>query len=313
MNILITGGTGFIGSHLTYRLLSLGHKITLLKRPSSDIWRIKDIARKINMIDIDSLENLESIFINNDFEAIIHLAAAYIKETNQQKEISQMKIANITFPAKLLKCAVKNKVKCFINTGTCFEYKLSDTKIDESHKIAPYNFYASTKIVFEAFLKSFAEKNYIRGITLKLFYPYGEKDNNNKVIPQMIKAILNKEKIVLTKGGQELDFTYIDDVVNAFVKTLEYISSKKYGKYEVFNIGADKAYKLQYIGKLLEDLSRNNKSLCFLKPYSLNEIMYVSCNYNKARKLLKWKPETSIIEGTTRIYKYYLENANERI
>ncbi|HCB22837.1 hypothetical protein A3H81_01625 [Candidatus Daviesbacteria bacterium RIFCSPLOWO2_02_FULL_38_18] len=308
MNILITGGTGFIGSHLIYRLLSLGYKITLLKRPSSDIWRIKDIVRKINTIDIDSLENLESIFINNDFEMVIHLAATYIKETNKRKEISQMKTANITFPSKLLRLAIKNKVKYFINTGTCFEYKLSDAKIDENHKIAPYNFYASTKIAFEALLKSFAEKNYIRGITLKLFYPYGEKDNKNKVIPQMIKATLNKEKMLLTKGGQELNFTYVGDVVNAFVKTLSYISSKKYRKYEVFNIGVDKAYKLQYIGKLLEDLSGNNSILYFLKPYSLNEIMYMSCNYKKAKKLLKWKPETGIIKGITRTYEDFLGN-----
>ncbi len=307
MNILITGGTGFIGSHLTFRLLSLGHKITVLKRPTSDIWRIKEIARKINIIDLESFKNLESVFINNNLDTVIHLATAYIKHSDRRKEINQMKNTNITFPSLLLNFAIKNKVKYFINTGTCFEYKLSDTKIDENHKISPYNFYASTKIAFEVLLKSFVEKNYIRGITLKLFYPYGEKDNN-KVIPLMIKAILKKEKLNLTKGEQELDFTYVDDIVEAYIKALSFISSIKYKKYEVFNIGTDEVYKLKNIGKLLENLSGNYKSLNFSNPYPLDEIMYMSCNYKKAMKLLNWKPETSIINGITKTYESYLES-----
>lgn len=302
MNILITGGTGFIGNHLIRKLLTTtNHKIFILKRSTSNTWRIDDIKRSINLLDYKDSKNLESIFKKNSFDIIIHLSALYIKYTDNWKDIKEMDNINILLPSILLQLAINNKVKAFINTGSCFEYKLPKIKIKESDPISPYNYYAATKIAFEDLLKYFVEKEAIRGLTIKLFYAYGENDNQ-KVIPSMITAMIKSKKISLTKGEQKISFTYIGDIVDAYIKAIYFINSQNNKKYEVFNIGSDKLYKLKHIGKMLEQITNKKGLFSFNLPYPKNEVMYISCNYSKANNILNWSPKTNIMDGLKRTY-----------
>ena len=165
MTILITGATGFIGSHLLGKLLKLNYKIVVLKRTISDTHRIEHLLDEVITYDVDELNNFDKIFIDNKIDIIIHLSAMYLKEDKGKKEEQEMDKVNIYIPYQLLKSACKYKVKGFINTGTFFEYNLStDKPINEKTTIRPYNYHTITKIVFEKILKIFVNNKKIKGV-----------------------------------------------------------------------------------------------------------------------------------------------------
>lgn len=306
MNILVTGGTGFIGSHLLRKLIQTNHKIFVLKKTGSDIWRIKDIQKKLALINFEGIQDLERVFSKNQFEVIIHLAGVYVKNHKSSQDIIKMIDSNITFPSILLDLAAKHKVKSFVNTGTCFEYKISRLKLTEESLRSPYNFYAATKIAFEEILKYYTDDRKIRGISLKLFYAYGEKDTH-KIIPLMINSLIKNIPLQCSLGGQKLNFTYVGDIVDAFIKAIEFTTKIVSKDYQSFNISSDKTYSLKQLRKLLEEISGRKNTISFSLPYPKNEVMYMSCDISKAKRLLKWQPKTDIVDGLRKTYNFYLK------
>ena len=301
--ILVTGGTGFIGSHVVQKFLELEYKVIVLKRKTSDIWRIKEVKDQCLFYDIE--DGLENVFKENRINSIIHLATKYVKKHKNLQDIKDMIETNITYPSLLLELAVKYKVTKFINTGTCFEYKLTNKKISEEDKAEAYNFYAATKLAFEEILKYYVNNQKIKAVTLKLFFPYGEKDNQ-KIIPLIISALLNNKSLNITKGEQEINYTYVGDIIKAYLRALDYLQSTAYGGYKHFNIGNDKTSSIKEIVKYLEEISgkRNLIKLGAL-PYPIKEIMYMNCYNEKARKILKWSSKTDIKTGLKRTYEFY--------
>ena len=198
--VLLTGGTGFIGCHVIEHLLDNEYKVILLKRSFSNNWRIKGFENRITCYNTDETE-LDEIFQNESINTIIHLATYYKKHHNPS-DIDPMIRSNILFPVQLLELALKFDVRSFINTGTFFEYAHDSLPIHENSNEKPYNFYATTKIAFENILKSYS-KNGFKSITLKLFSPYGPFDNEEKIIPLLIKhAIKEKENSGKAEGEQ---------------------------------------------------------------------------------------------------------------
>lgn len=302
MNILLTGGTGFIGSHLLKRLTLLNHKLIVIKRATSDTWRLKDISHKLIFFNVDSPNDLTSLFKKYKPDLIIHLAMVYKKNTDNILDLENMNYVNISFPSLLLQLAILYRVKAFINTGTCFEYKLPDKHITEKSLTEPYNYYAATKLSFEEILKYFTSKHLINAMTLRLFYPYGEM-SNKKIIPLMINALLKNKELEVSLGKQKYNYTYVNDIIDAYINCIDYILSKKYRQYEIINIGESEVYSLREIGKKLEIISGRKKLIKFVKPYLPDEIMYCSCDNTKARQLLNWLPKTNILKGLENVYK----------
>lgn len=309
-NILVVGGTGFIGSHLIQRLiLDKKYKIYITIRNKSNLWRIMPFVNKIKLINLDKTADLNSIFISNHIDTIVYLATSYIKKDPTKEEIEKMIDTNITFPTLLLNTAVRNNVKYFINAGSCAEYKQSKGKISEKSKIEPQNFYASSKLAFEEILKFHSNSFLLKAVTLKLFYPYGEKDNDNKVITHIFKNIKNKKRSLVTKGGQRLCFTYVEDITGAFVKALEFLHFGRSTLYEVFNIGNSKTTTLREIVTIIEKKLGRKIDVHFgAIPYQKNELMHLSCNYKKAYKKLKWYPQHDISDGLEKMYNYYINS-----
>lgn len=308
MNILITGGTGFIGSHLVEELINHQHQLILTSRKKSSLGRISHLLKKLILYNVDSLNCLEKIFIDNRIDLIIHLATNYIKYPKNINEIAEMNRTDIDLPARLLFLSHKYKVRSFLNTGTCFEYQLPLKLVTENSPIRAYNYYAGTKIAFEEILKSFISNDNFKAITLKLFFPFGEKDNH-KVIPLIINSFIKNQTLLLTKGGQRLNFTYIKDIISSYLKAIDLLDSPKYCGYQVFNIGEKKAFSLVEIVDMIRKISQKKGKIEFgAVPYPPNQIRYASCNYSKAKRLLKWQPETDIVYGLRNTYNYYLNN-----
>ncbi len=307
MNILLTGATGFVGSHLLHHLLSEHHNVTILKRSTSDIWRIKDTIHTISSVDIDNEKDLSEVFSNHHIDAVIHTATLYIKRESSPEELRSMNEANITFPTLLLDAAVKNDVKYFINTGTCFEYALTEKPVSETSPAEAYNYYAATKIAFETILSYYAKMHPIHAATLKLFYPYGEKDNK-KIVPLILQTYAHDRQLTISKGEQKLDFTFVGDIVKAYSNALSYLSSESYSGYTTFNIGAGKSTQIKVLVSHIEQISGKKGFVNCMNPYPPHDIMHLEADASKAHKVLGWRATTSIEEGLKKTYNYYLHN-----
>lgn len=306
MNIFVTGATGFIGSHLVRRLLLSRHNLFISLRPNSENSRISDIvdpALKKVMID-DSLNGISRTFKENKINGVIHLATCYRKE-DVLEQMDEMRQVNINFPSKLLEIAREYNSTFFINTGTCFEYDQSQTAINESSILRPFNYYASTKTEFENILISSSNKTSLKTLTLRLFFPYGEHDNQ-KLVRILIQSILKKEQIHVTKGEQFISYTYINDIIEAYLKAIAYINNMEY-THEVINVGSTPT-RLSSIFDILEQTSHSKGIIIRDKEYSKNEIMSMFTESLKAKKILGWKQRWHLKEGLVNTYNYYLNH-----
>lgn len=300
--ILVTGGTGFIGSHLLEELLNQNKKCILLKRSFSNTWRIDKIIEHENLIikDVDK-ENLADIFSQYDIEGIFHLATFY-ERSHKSEEIAEMIDSNINFPTQLLENAINSKVKFFINTGTFSEYDLDSSPISENSKLEAFNLYSSTKTAFECILKFYHEKHDLKCATLKLFTPYGPKDDVNKITPYLINKSINKEEILVKSPNKKLDFIYVTDIVYAFITVMENI--KEFENYEAFTLGTGVGTTLKDLLSIIESNLGENENVSFGNL----EDNQVWCSNEKIKEKLNWQPKIKLEEGIKKTIDYYKNN-----
>ncbi len=311
-NILITWWSWFIWSYLTRKLIKDNHVFCVTRR-TSDLYRLQDILDNKNLETVysDDVNDIEKLFKGTHIDYIIHLATTY-KKAHEIWDIDAMINTNISLWTYLCQFAIKYWVKYFINTWTFFEYEHRqnvDNIINENTNELPYNLYASTKLSFHNILKYYTSNFDFKAITLRLFSPYWPNDNI-KLIPLLIKNIINNwdEELKLSWWEQRLSFTYVDDICNAYIKSIEKIADLK-NNYEVFNIWSDKTYSLKEIYKMLCDISWKIWNVKFgAFPYAKNEIVYSQCDYKRAQILLWWWPKTSIKDWLLLTYNSYLND-----
>lgn len=305
--VLITGVAGFIGSHLAERLISDGVDIIGLKRSATDTWRIDHILEKMRLYDTDTCD-LEEIFTENKIDCIIHLATYYTKQHSSLEEVEKMIDTNVKFPAKLCQLAVGNHVKYFINTGTFFEYALGKNEpIRECDEKSSYNFYASTKIAFSDILQFFSRDGLLFSLDFKLFAPFGEKDNE-KLILFLIKSLQHGTHVDFSGGEQRWNFTYVDDIVEAYVKALQKMPSlSEY--YTPLNVGYDTTVTIREVAEKLEKISGKKFDIAWgVKPYIPNEIFYANCDNSHLKRILGWEQKFDIDSGLKKTFEYYSES-----
>lgn len=300
--ILLTGATGFIGSHLLPELLEKKYKIIILKRSSSSVWRIKKLLPQIKSYNLDQID-LQLPFKENKIDCLIHLAAKYVKKDQDFDQIEEMVDTNIKLPSLLSHLCLQHQVKHFINTGTFFEYQTSSKPLTENSPLKSYNFYAATKTAFSQVLKQHTQKPGFKAVDFKLASVFGPKDNP-KLLNFLIKNLIKGQKVDFSPGQQKWNFTYVEDTVRAYLNTIRYFS--KLSNYETLNIGYDKAHSIKDIVKNLEKISGKKLNITWgAKPYPKNEIMFVNYDHSKTKKLIKWKPSYNLYTGLKKTYNYY--------
>ena len=279
MKLLLTGATGFLGSHLTYGLLNSGHDIVILKRKTSDTWRIKDILNKIRVYDIDDIDNIDNIFeYEGKFDAVIHTATLYGRNAESDVEILK---TNVLFSLKLLETA------SFYNTDSSLS-KWIDA-------------YALTKQQFVEWGKYYASLNKINFINIKLEHMYGERDSVTKFVPWLIKQCLdNVLEIPLTAGEQRRDFIHVDDVVRAYMVLLE----KCPRGFNSYDVGTGECITIRELAELLVNLTESKSKLNFgALKYRKNEIMESITDIVPLKKL-GWLPMVNREEGLSKIVEF---------
>ena len=276
--ILLTGATGFLGSHLLKKLLDENYDVVILKRTFSNTWRIKNVINDVKVYNLDEIISFEIPFKENPIDTVIHTATNYGRKG--EKIIDVIK-TNLYFPLNLLETATFFNTATFLNTDTFF-----NTDILQYNYL---NHYTLSKKHFVDWGKCFANAKEIQFLNLKLEHVYGPLDNENKFLPWVIKQLMNNvSEIKLTEGKQKRDFIYIDDVVNAFSTILG--SSKIFDTFHEIQIGTGCSTSIKELVTLLKQLLNANTELNFGSlNYRSGEIME-SKAANSALKKIGWKP-----------------------
>ena len=278
MKILLTGGTGFLGSNLLRRLLGLGHELFCIKRETSSLERVKIFKHKIKWFNVET-SDFDEIISSYKIEGIIHCATDYgRKQFNPIQTIE----TNLILPLKLLHAAANNNVLVFINTDTVL-----DKRVDT---------YSLSKRQFSEWLEKYS--NDILTINVALEHFYGPFDNDSKFVTYVIRKMLgNEDSIDFTLGLQKRNFVYIEDVIDAFIVLLNNIN-KLDNSFHNFEVGTEDSVSIKDFVGLVKKLCNNNTTdLNFgAINYRENEVMNTNTNTDKL-KSLGWFPRFSLEDG----------------
>lgn len=272
-NILVTGATGYIGSRLVKRFVNEGWKTSIIIRPQSVLDNLKDIIGNISVYNHNnSTEAIVSIINDSKPDIVLHVAARVVHRDIY--DIDRLVDSNISFGTKLLEAMAIFGVNKIINTGTYWQNC-------NGRDYSAVNLYAATKEAFVDILKYYVESFGFSVISLKLFDTYGPNDSRPKVFYQLNEAIKRCRPLKMTKGEQELDLVYVDDVVEAYVMAAKRLLRSRPSTFEEFDVSSGEATKLKEIVRLyLEYLKRNcdvrwgeldYEQRQIMKPVSLNE------------------------------------------
>lgn len=266
MNIILTGATGFLGSHLLRALVRDGQHVTILKRSISDTFRIADLAGRYQWIDIDRTPLSEAFLHRTD--AVIHCAAAYGRNGDAKSVVD----SNIQFPVELMETAIQSHCQYFINTDSFFCKQLPGRLERKEPLYLPE--YTLSKYQFRKWGKLRATQGAVVFVNLQMEHIYGPNDSPGKFIPWLETQFRTGAKFVdLTDGLQIRDFVYVDDVVAVYQKVLKDLAAMQ--EYQSFEVGTGTATTVREFVERLKLHSGADTELRFgAIPRKREEIMY---------------------------------------
>jgi len=312
MKILVTGCAGFIASKVSELLLKRGDKIIGVDNLNDayDVnlkkWRLEQLFKfdkfTFHKTDITNLSQLEKIFTQNTFDAIINLAARVGVRTSLENPWVYID-TNITGTLNLLELCRKYNIKKFVFASTSSIYGKTDLPFIEDKKTdCPISPYAASKKGAEAICYTY---HYLYGIDISIpryFTVYGPAGRPDMSYFIFTKKINNDEVIsVYGDGFQQRDFTYIDDIAQGTIAALKPLG------YQIINLGSDHPVKLKYIIKLIEE-NLNKKAKINYLPKHPADVSATWADINKAKELLSWEPKVEIEEGIKGTVDWLKEN-----
>jgi UDP-glucose 4-epimerase len=303
-NILITGGAGYIGSHVTEILLKKNKKVFLLDNLSTGHRKLVNLKAKFFKIDINNKLKVKKIIEKYKIDSIIHLAANLIIGEGQKKPKKYYK-NNVLGTKKLLDACKNTTVKNFIFSSTAAIYKEGQYKVSESSIKKPKSVYGKTKIKAEKIIISFAKKNNINYGILRYFNiagssPSGKIGLINKKSDHLFKNFsieLMKKKPKLkiygsdynTKDGSCIrDFIHVSDIAEIHYLVLEKIAKLKISK--ILNCGYNKGTSVIEVAKEFKKQSLKKVDIIYAKRRN-NDLIKIIASNNKLKKFIKWRPK----------------------
>lgn len=294
MKVLLTGATGFLGSHLLNQLLKLKYDTVILKRSFSNTERIDSIVNNDHLIiyDLDKVDT-EAIFVNHSIDIIIHVATEYGRNDTTIHKILE---TNLILPLKLVELGIKYKVKGFINTDSYFN--------KDSLSYSNLLNYSLSKRSLLNWLKQLSKQ--IRIVNVVLEHIYGPYDSDTKFVENFIQkiSVQHVDNISMTHGHQKRDFIFVDDVVDAYIDLIEYANAHDF-TYETFEVGTGNSIEVREFVNIIKKLSVSKTVINYGEiPYRSDEIMDSKAEISKLQEL-GWYAKISAEEGVSLILDRY--------
>jgi len=304
-HILITGANGFVGRHLHRELIARGFRVSSAVRSN---FHKNDLVADHYILDLTDKSKVIEIIGSLKPDYVFHLAAEK-NRNNEPKSSTKNYDANILMASNLIN-ACRNLVnfKRFVFLGSCEEYGLGPRPYNENQHEFPVGAYGLSKLAITKLLLSLYHTELFPSVVLRPSVIYGPEQNDEMFVPSLIQSLLYKRDFLMTFGEQLRDFVYINDVIEALIKTL---SADEQINGNVINIGLGFSYKINHIAKITANLISPNV-LSRLKfgemEYRPNEVMDYSLNISLASKLLEWEPKVDVEEGIRKTIAYFKQS-----
>ena len=267
--ILITGTSGFIGSHL---IKKLPNHISALENGGKNIdLRFRNEVLKLSKVN-----------------TVIHLAGKIPSEKNFSQNIFFEH--NVLGTLNVLEYCVEKKIKKLIYVSSYVYGDSKNNPINEKEIIQPHNVYTKSKVLAEELCKIYGKKFGINIIILRPFNIFGNSLKNNFLISNILKSIKNNKPITIVNKNDERDYLYIDDFVDAIIKVIDYDCN-----YEIFNVGSGECISFEKLINLFEQ--KSGKKVKKVIKSSKVHIRKIQADITKINKKTGWKPRYSLEEG----------------
>jgi len=307
LKILVTGGAGFIGSHLIEKII---HKdLDTICLDNFSYGSRKNLETTMNNHHLEAIEgdvrdsNL-LLKLCKEIDVVVHLAAVISVEKSFERPEETNEI-NVTGTINLLNACVKNRVKKVVYISSAAVYGLpSHLPVDENHPTNPISPYGVSKLSAEQYVRTFGEAYGIETIILRIFNAYGPRQRISQysgVIRIFIEQSLKGEPLtVYGDGTQTRDFIYVEDVVDAVMRSIEH------GKItnEVMNVASGKPIKIEDLAKTVMELAGKKLEIKYLSEKK-GDIKHSYACIEKALKLIDFKTKTSLKEGLKKTIDFY--------
>lgn len=302
--ILITGGSGFIGSHLAERLFQLGHEVTVYDiQKYSHRKGIKFINADIR--DFNTLN--ESIKGHN---IVCHLAAmlGVVACINDRESVHSI---NIEGTQNVINSCIQNKVEnlLFASSSEVYGEGHHLNKLSEENILNPKSYYGISKMMSEIDMKSFSENTGAKSTVLRYCNVYGDRQRKEFVIPVFLDKVLNDKPLTICGDGKQIrSFTYVDDAVNGTVRAL----FREDNNFSIFNIGSNEPIEIRELASKIIKLHGKGEiefvSFEKIKRDKQYEVLIRIPSIEKAQREIGYNPTTRLEEGLELTYSHYSNN-----
>lgn len=304
MNILVTGGAGFIGSHLVRHLLAKGEQVTALDNLSTGL--AENLPPEAKLVEMDILdEDLPKVVAAGAFDAIVHLAAQTMVDTSIKNPLLDTR-ENLMGTVQVLEAARAANVKRVIFASTAAAYgdvKEDDLPVREAQPTEPMSFYGLSKLSVEKYLEMYRKIYGMEYVVLRFANVYGERQGDGGeggVISIFAKAVAEGRNITIYGDGEQTrDFVYAGDIAEGILAALrtEEVNA-------AYNLSTQTETSLRELVSLLAEI-RGREIVPKYGAEREGDIYKSMLSNSRARRGLDWQPATTLAEGLRRTYEYF--------
>ena len=304
-SVLVTGGCGFIGSHLTRRLVAEGADVHALTSEVSSVFprRLLDLRGSVTLHEGNLMDRsaMDAVVKAARPRYIFHLGA-YTHVGKSWQRVDECIQANIQGTVNLLQALADEGYERFVNTGTSEIYGDIEVPFREDAIVNPISPYSVSKYAAERFCRLFQRSYGWPIVMLRPFNAYGPAQSPDRVIPEIVVRALRKEELKMTQARQTREFNYVEDLADGFVKA----ATAPDVEGEIFNLGCGEEISMREVATMILDVMGNPIAPQFgALPERPTEIMRMYCDSSKARGRLGWAPEHSLREGLEKTIEWY--------